>query len=500
VVSFGGDDRLVSEYVESEFLSRISRRQRVFLTRTAVLERMGQALCEAVLAAGEPTPALADLARSNLLLVPLDQRGEWYRYHHLFRDMLLAELERVEPELAPVLRRRAAGWCLRNGLPEEALEYSIAAGDVDMAARLVERLGVQTHRQARFTTLQRWFRWLEERGGIEGHPMIEVLASLLSALTARPAEAERWAEVVDRWQYDRVDRAEDPFAAAHAAQLRAILCRHGIERMRADAEEALQRCAELNIVAPAPALFKGVALVLEGDLAGGDVCFQDAIGAGERADAPEALAVALSERALVAMAGGDWGRADALARQAGTVMRQVGIEESFATPLVCAVQARVAWQWGDVPVTRDQLVRAQRARHLLTYAYPHFAVQARIELARVHLALHDTAGARELMWEVDELLRRRPRLGRLAGAAQQLWAQVVAERGTGSPGASSLTAAELRLLPLLTTHLSFPEIAEELSLSPHTVKSQAASLYRKLGISTRSQAVARSRDLGLLEG
>ena len=69
--------------------------------------------------------------------MPLDSQGEWYRYHHLFRDMLLAELRRQEPELIPVLRRRAAGWCARNGLPEEALEYSIAADDVDAVAGLV---------------------------------------------------------------------------------------------------------------------------------------------------------------------------------------------------------------------------------------------------------------------------------------------------------------------------------------------------------------------------
>ena len=126
--------------MESEFLARISRRQRVFLTRTAVLERMSGPLCEAVLELPGSAATLADLARSNLLLVPLDRRGQWYRYHHLFRDMLLAELERLEPGLIPVLRRRAAAWCLRNDLPEEALEYSIAAGDVDAAARLVEKL------------------------------------------------------------------------------------------------------------------------------------------------------------------------------------------------------------------------------------------------------------------------------------------------------------------------------------------------------------------------
>jgi LuxR family transcriptional regulator, maltose regulon positive regulatory protein len=81
-----------------------------------------------VLEMGGAQVLLAELARSNLLLVPLDRQGEWYRYHHLFRDMLLAELGRLEPGLIPVLRRCAAGWCLDNGLPEEALDYCMAAG------------------------------------------------------------------------------------------------------------------------------------------------------------------------------------------------------------------------------------------------------------------------------------------------------------------------------------------------------------------------------------
>jgi LuxR family maltose regulon positive regulatory protein len=104
-VSFAGDDRLVSDYVESEFLGRISPRQRVFLTLTSVLERMSGALVEAVLERPGSAATLAELARSNLLLVPLDRREQWYRYHHLFRDMLLAELERLEPGMVPVLRR-----------------------------------------------------------------------------------------------------------------------------------------------------------------------------------------------------------------------------------------------------------------------------------------------------------------------------------------------------------------------------------------------------------
>ena len=500
MVSFGGDDRLVSEYMESEFLSRISARQRVFLTRTAVLERMCGPLCDAVLEMGGSAAILADLAGSNLLLVPLDRRGEWYRYHHLFRDMLLAELHRLEPGLIPVLRRRAAGWCLGNGMPEEALEYCMAAGDVEGAARLAGQLVVPAYRQGRVTTVQRWLGWLEDRGGIERHPMVAVLASLFSALTGRPVDAGRWADAVDRWQYGDGSRTADPSAEAWAALLRAILCRRGTEQMRTDADEAVRGFAAGSFVTPAPVLLQGVARILCGDIDGGDLSLEDAVSIGEEADAPDDLAIALCERSLVAMARGQWDRADVLAGQARTVLRRAGIEESYATPLVCAVRARVSMHRGEVTAARRELISAQHLRPLLTYALPYLAVQARIELARVHLALADQPGARTLSREVDDLLRRRPGLGTLVGEAEALRVQLSREHGSGVPGASALTTAELRLLPLLSTHLSFPEISEELVLSRHTIKSQAMSIYRKLGASSRTQAVSRSLELGLLGG
>ena len=104
------------------------------------------------------------------------------------------------------------------------------------------------------------------------------------------------------------------------------------------------------------------------------------------------------------------------------------------------------------------------------------------------------------MREIDELLRRRPRLGTLVGEAAALRGQLAKQCSSSVPGASALSAAELRLMPLLATHLSFPEIGGDLFLSPNTIKSQAVSMYRKLGVTSRSQAVARARDLGLLEG
>jgi LuxR family transcriptional regulator, maltose regulon positive regulatory protein len=441
----------VSEYVESEFLARISERQRVFLTRTAVLERMCGPLCEAMLDLPGSAGTLAELARSNLLLVPLDQRGQWYRYHHLFRDMLLAQLERQDPGLIPVLRRRAADWYLRHGMDEDALEYSMAAGDVDEVARLVQKLWLPADRQGRAATLKRWFGWLGERDGIATHPMLAVQAACLAAETGQPTAAERWADLVDRRQFGDGTQSDEPSTEAWAAVMRAILCRHGIEQMLADADEAVRRFAEQDIMVPAAAALQGIARILGGDLDGGDALLQEAFSAGQEVAAPDVLAVLLCERSLAAMARSQWGRAEALAGQARTVLRQGGLDDIYISPLVCAAQARVALHRGDITTVRRELVEAQRLRALLTYAVPHAAVQARIELARVHLALADIAGARTLMREIDEVLERRPGLGTLVGEAEALRTQLSRQRGASSPGASALTAAELRVVPLLAT-------------------------------------------------
>jgi LuxR family maltose regulon positive regulatory protein len=501
VDSFGGDDQLVSEYLQSEFLDRISGAHRLFLTRTAVLTRMSGPLCEAVLDLPGSAATLADLARSNLLLVPLDRRGHWYRYHHLFGDMLLAELECTEPGLMPVLRHRAAAWYLQHDVPEEALEYSILAGDVGTVARLVQTLWGPVYRQGRIATLQRWFGWLDDRGGIEGYLLNAINAGFLAHIGGQPVEAERWADAVDRWQYQDPSPPVDAYTEAMAAALRAILCRRGAEQMRADADEAARKLlAAKSAPMTTMPLLQGTARILCGDLDGGDAFFAEAEGIDEERHVPELIAVTLCERSLVAMARNQWNHAGAYASRAHACMRQAGIEDSYATPLVSAVQARAALHRGDIPAARRELINALRLRSLMTYAHPHWAVQARIELIRVHLALADITGAKTLMREIDEILQHRPDLGALAGEAETLRAQLAKVRGSGVPEASALTAAELRLLPMLSTHLSFAEIAAELFVSPNTAKTHAVSIYRKLGAGTRGQAVAQARELGLLEG
>src|SRR5436190_20938970 len=159
------------------------------------------------------------------------------------------------------MRRLAAAWCVRNDLPEPALEYSIAAGDVETVADLVGSLVLPTYQQGRVTTVQRWFRWLQDRGGIGKHPMAAVLASVVSAVTGRPAEAERWADVVDHWQIEGAARPDDPPAEAWAALVRAVLCRGGVKQMRAGADEAARRFVAEGIKALIAAFCLGLARI-----------------------------------------------------------------------------------------------------------------------------------------------------------------------------------------------------------------------------------------------
>ena len=238
--------------------------------------------------------------------------------------------------------------------------------------------------------------------------------------------------MVDRWQGAEA-RPDNPAAEAWAALLRAWMCRRGVEQMGADAAEAARRFAALGILSPGPPLLEGIACLLCGDPDGGDARFADAMSVAD-AGAPDIRAYTLCERSLVAMARGQWDHAEDFAGQARAVLRQAGLEDAF----VCAVQARVAMHRGDVPAARRLLVSAQPTRPVLTAAEPQIAVQARIELTRVHLALADLAGARTLMREIDELLRRRPGLGTLVGEAKILQDILAEERGFSARGASTL--------------------------------------------------------------
>jgi len=243
---------------------------------------------------------------------------------------------------------------------------------------------------------------------------------------------------------------------------------------------------------------QAISYLLDGKPDQADPILAHAVEVATHAWAMPAASAALAQRAIVAMQRNQWHQAETLADQALKTMRAGNLDVYVMSLLIHAVAARIAAHRGDVPQARTHLARAARLRPLLTSSMPHRTVQALLELARAYLALGDAAGARVVLREARDVLQLRPNLGVLSEQAEQLRGRLDLLRG-GTQGASSLTTAELRLLQLLSTHLSFREIGERLHVSRHTVKSQAISIYRKLGVSSRSQAIQRAQQSGLLD-
>ena len=494
--AFTGDDRFMADYLRSELLAHLPQPRVAFLTRTAVLDRMSGPLCDAVLAADRSRLVLESLEGSNLLVVPLDRHREWYRYHHLFRELLQAELDRREPELIRELHARAAAWCEANGLPEMAIDHAQAAEDADRVARLVAILAQPAYAGGRVDTVCRWLAWFEDRGLVERYPAVAVRGTWIQALLGRPAGAERWAAAAER-ETATGTAPDGSTVESWLAMTRALLCRDGVERMGADARIALEGLAPASTWRGTALLLEGMALLLEGEVERADPVLARAVELATDAAALPTAATALAERSLVAIQHRDWHRAEALAERALRISREGSLDDYLHTALVHVVAARTALHRGDGPRAREHLAQAARLRPLLTYAIPTVAVQTLLELVRAYLALDDAAGARAVLRDARDILQLRPDLGILPEQAEKLRAKLATISGA-TVGASSLTTAELRLLPLLVTHLSFPEIGERLYISRHTVKTQAISVYRKLGASSRSQAIDRASELGLL--
>jgi LuxR family maltose regulon positive regulatory protein len=499
VVSFTGDDRFVADYIRSEHLSRLKRSDREFLTRTAVLDRMSGPFCDEVLERTDSTRRLRALENANAFVVPLDHRREWYRYHHLFRDLLRSELEQQDPDLVAALRRRAASWCERNGEPEAAIEYAAAAGDLDEVARLVSAFTLPFFRSGRVATVERWLRLFEAPELLARYPAVAGFGAWLHALRGHPEEAERFAYALERSDYEGAMPDGSTSVQSWAAVARALLCHHGVTDLRSNAELALEGLSAASYWRPPARLLLGIGYLFEGDLEQAEAILAETADEALGAGAVHVGVVAHSELAVFALDRGDLARAERELARGADFLRDQPIEEYLTAALHLAAGARLALARGQAASARKLLVRAMRMRAHLSSAIPWYCVQTQLELARAHIALADMDGARTLLREAEDVIQRRPELGTLRGQARELQAELANSPSLDHGWASTLTAAELRLLPLLTTHLSFREIAERLYVSRNTVKSQAISVYRKLDASSRSEAIERAVQLGLVD-
>jgi LuxR family maltose regulon positive regulatory protein len=487
--------RHVLDYLQEELVDGTSPTEMAFLTRTSVLERMSGPLCDAVVGGAGSGRVLEQLEKRNLLVIPLDRRREWYRYHHLFRELLDAELRRREPEIIGPLHSRAAAWLEANSHAEEAIEHAQSAGEPDRVARLVLDQMQPVWASGRVETVLRWMTWFEQDNTLARHPAVAAHGALIFALLGRPVEAERWAAVAQQAAPAGL-LPDGSTMRSVLAYLRAILARDGVDAMRRDARVSLAELAPRSPYRATMLHTEGISYLLDGDPDRAEPLLAEAADLAEQVGALPLSALVLAERCIVAADRHDWPGVTGLVDRAVAIVEDGRVQNYWTTALVYAWAARAALHRGDLAAARKWAAHTARLRPLLNYSIPVVPVQTLLELARVYLGLGDSGGADAALRQAEDILGERPRLGVLPAQAEQLRASLdlIIEDAVG---ASALTAAELRLVPLLGTHLTLTQIGERLNLTRSTVKTQTTSIYQKLRVSSRREAVSRSWELGL---
>lgn len=485
--AFGGSDRHFAEYVRSQYLSQLGASDLRFLRRASILDEVTGPLCETVLREDDSEARLQKLARANLVLMPLDGGRRGYRYHPLFRQFLLRELEDEEPQVIPALHRRAAAFYERMGDADAALAHAEGAGDADHVAALISAIALPAASQGRTDETERILARFSETWELARYPGVALQGSWLHAFRGRAIQAERWLEIAGRGARRRSGEAVACRAALPV--VRAALCRNGVRQMVADSGAALAQLRRASVWYPQALHMRGCAAMLIGAEDEADSLLAEAARAAAVRGCPETQMIAVSQRSVLARWRDDLDAADALAAEATEILTVAELENCPTSAIALAASARAKLRHGRWAEARDLVDAAAPLRSSVTEALPWLALGLRLELLCCYLTLRDVPAARAVVGEIDAVLDVRPGLGVLVPRARELCDEAAAFARSRAGSHFGLTPAELRLLPLLATHLSFREIAEQLTVSRNTVKTQAISIYRKLGVTSRSDAI-----------
>jgi LuxR family maltose regulon positive regulatory protein len=492
-----GTERTIAEYIRTELLDGLPDEQLAFLRHTAILDTLTAELCDAVRGARDAGTRLEQLERDGRFLIPLDRHGMSFRYHRLVRDVLRRELARCEPAVADELHRRAATWFQRHGDRVAAVPFALASGDAARAAAMIAAIGMQLAAVGRAATATAWLDDLAAIAPLEDYPAAAALGGWLQALDGDAERCEGFLSAAETGL--ATGATDDPEVAASVAVLRAALCRDGVEAMERAASAA---GAELPAGTPWHAiamLVRGTARALLGDQDAAEADLVGACRSAAAAGATELQLLALGQRAVVASQGGDLAAAAHLAFEARELAHRGPPRDDATTALARAETAAAVLRQGRWDDARTELAAGERAAARLSHVLPWLTVQARLGLAAVYVGLRDRDAAAAELGDAARVLALRPLTPQVAEQSAALRHELAALPDPSEGGTAGLTRAELRLLPLLATHLSFREIGEHLFVSRNTVKTQAISIYRKLGATSRSQTISRAAELGLVD-
>jgi len=497
VASFHGDNRHVADYLGAEVLAGQPEEIRAFLLRTSVLERLSGPLCDAVLQTDGSEKVLEELEHSNLFLIPLDDQRRWYRYHHLFGQLLRLELSHREAALIPTLHQRAAAWHQGAGNVDQAIHHATAAGEFTEAAALIARHWLGYWRRGRRAAVARWLDGLPDAAVMAVPPVAYVAAWIggLGGASSHDTERLLAATQGDTWTGALPEGVSS--LAFGAAMTRAVLMFDDVGRSAAAARRAL----ELAGAQPSPFWWMaqsalGHALYLAGTGTETRPQLQELVRTLSPSAQPFTVMTALAVLSLLAGDEGDDRTATTLARRAAATAEAQGLGAEPLCGIVSIALGRALMGRGDVTQAEEQLGRALELCQIDGMVAQR--VLALLALAPVRRARGDRAGARVVVEQARELVAQFRDPGMLAALLAQTDQALGAAPHRRGAVAEALTERELAVLRLLPSGLSNREIGRELYVSVNTVRSHLQGLYRKLGVATRAEAVAHARELGLL--
>jgi LuxR family transcriptional regulator, maltose regulon positive regulatory protein len=491
VQAFTGSHRQVVDYLATDVLETVSPAIRAFLLRTSVLARLCGPLCDAVAGAERSGATLRELSRANLFISPVDVDGRWYRYHQLFAEALRLELEVTEPQLVPGLHARASSWFEREGDLESATEHAIAARDTELSKRLVLRQIQPLVGAGHLATADRWLMelsWPEARQD----PELAVVRALAAGERSQPDEAGRWLDVAGRGPRDRMTSAGVSLGYG-VDLLRSFFVAGGVSSAHEAALRALDE-------APTP-MWRGAALTglgqcryLLGNLDGAADALREALTL--LPDDLNMLSLASGYLALVECDQGNPRQGERVARRIVDLVesRDFALSGTTAmshTGLGAALAAR-----GHLAEADDRLSLAVGLHRIGNPSV--WLAHALLLLAGCRHASGDAPRAREALDLATATLDRIPDPGVLPALAASLRGRLLAPTRRPATFGQELSKREVVVLTLLAAGLSQREIAAQLYLSHNTVKTHVRVAYRKLGAGTRTQALHRATDLGVL--
>lgn len=486
-------DRAVSDYVREEWLTGLAADDLAFLTQVSGFDRLSGAVCDGVLGRADSGEVLERLLATHRIVLPLDRQGRSYRLHRVLRDVLDAQFERTNRDGRRDIDRRASEWFEREGDIDLAVRHAVAADDLDRAARLVaaHATSYQTHGWP--GTVAEWIRAL---------PTARIRASASLCLTAAmsafahgdPDGSTTWLRFAEgALSGTDADRTLE----LEIATFRAVLDGGSIAAALEDAAAASRDLP----VGPARATAYLVHGALRFETHDDEVAIELLGRAAAEAHLVEAVTIEAISRSFLAVVHGaanDWPRAFDSARAARRSITEHGLDEMPTLALVTAMGALTEAMDGDPVRARADVVLTRRHLLRLRHVAGWVTVPALLAIGRACLLLGDRACARAALDDAEGHLHRRPEAVRLHAELTELATQVRSARDTLPVGPSALTAAELRVLHYLPTNLTHAEIAQRLFVSRNTAKSHAAALYRKLGATSRGEAVEIARAAGLL--